>query len=132
MIESTEEFIKLRTSTDRIEYCRSIEDTASLQVWIDIITVCPEMKEWVVLNKTIPLEVLRILATDSDSKIRAAVADKRKLDNALFEMLSVDNDELVRQRIAYNKNTPVPILTILAQDKSNLVREAALSKMKNQ
>jgi hypothetical protein len=64
------------------------------------------MKIWVAHNKTVPTEILEILARDPDPSVRSAVAMKNKLTPELFVLLANDEDFRVRQRIAYNKNTP--------------------------
>ncbi len=129
MIESAEEFVRLRTSELRDEYLQAAEDEAPLAVWRDVIERFADMREWVVLNKTVPLEVLEVLASDASASVRAAVADKRKLSQALFQLLSSDVDEVVRQRIAYNKKVPPNLLDRLAEDPSPLVREAARMRL---
>lgn len=126
MIHSAEEFVSLRTSTDRTVYERATTEQASIETWTDVIIRFPEMRMWVAHNKTVPLEILKVLAKDSDRSVRASVAEKRKLDRELFEFLSRDPDELVRQRIAYNKKTPVEIIERLVNDDTPLVKDAAL------
>ncbi|HBS35639.1 MAG TPA: hypothetical protein DEA50_11285 [Parvularcula sp.] len=125
MILSADEFVELRRNNDP----RAAHEEANFEVWMDVISNYPDMKEWVVHNKTVPLEILLLLADDPDSDIRACVADKRKLSEQLFEKLSLDVDDLVRQRIASNKKTPFDILKRLSQDKSRLVREAAIKSL---
>jgi hypothetical protein len=115
MINSAEEFVRLRTSEDRAEYEKAAYDSATLEVWHEVLSRYPDMRKWVAVNKTVPLEVLSILARDEDVDVRWMVAMKRKLSAELFDLLSRDSDETVRVRIAYNR---------LAEDPSELVREA--------
>ena len=129
MIKSAEEFVRLRTSDKMDEYNIAGSEPAPISVWLDIIARYPEMKRWVVLNRSVPLGILEILATDADSSVRATVANKRKLSLALFELLSRDVDEVVRQRIAYNKKVPPSILRRLSMDASSFVREAAIKHL---
>ncbi len=77
MINSAEEFTTLRTSSDPALYGRAAHDHASIDTWLDLITHFPEMRTWVAHNKTVPLEILRILARDPAPQVRACVADKR-------------------------------------------------------
>lgn len=107
----------------------AVEDAAPISVWLDVIDRFPEMKEWVVHNRTVPLEILEILASDLERRVRATVADKRKLSATLFDLLSRDVDEVVRQRIAYNKKAPIMIIERLALDPVPLVRTAALERL---
>ncbi|ENX04237.1 hypothetical protein F900_00221 [Acinetobacter modestus] len=131
MINSAEEFILLRNSETRDEYIRAASEDASDLVWIDIISRFPEMREWVAYNKTVPLNILEILARDENESVRAAVAMKRKLSPELFDLLSRDNSEEVRHRIACNKKSPIYILKILANDPIMFVREAALKHVES-
>ena len=126
MIRSAEQFVALRCSDERTDYEQAATEQATFEIWADIIARFPEMRTWVAHNKTVPLEILRILAKDADHVVRSSVADKRKLDRELFESLSRDPDETVRQRIAYNKKTPADIIERLTSDKSTFVSEAAL------
>jgi hypothetical protein len=129
LINSAEEFLRLRTSTFREEYLLAAEDEAPMTVWLDVIFRFPEMKEWVAHNKTIPIEILEMLASDGSASVRATVADKRKLTPELFGLLAKDVDELVRQRVAYNRKVPVQILQSLLTDASPLVRDAARKRL---
>jgi hypothetical protein len=125
MIHSAEQFVALRSSTERADYERAVTEQATVEIWADVISRFPEMRTWVAPNKTVPLEILRVLAKDEDRSIRASVAEKRKLDRELFESLSRDPDEVVRQRIAYNRKTPADIIERLTDDKTPLVSDAA-------
>ena len=129
MIASAEEFVRLRNSEVADEYSRAAEDVAPTKVWLDVICRFPEMREWVVHNRTVPIEVLNLLARDDAGSVRATVADKRKLSSELFELLARDNDELVRQRVAYNKKAPRHLLEHLLMDSSALVRVAAAKRL---
>lgn len=129
LITSAEEFVRLRTSDLPEEYGLAAEDEAPSTVWLDVISRFPEMKEWVVHNKTVPLEILELLARDDSVSVRATVADKRKLSLELFELLAHDDDELVRHRIAYNKKAPVHVLEHLSTDTSLLVRATAMRRL---
>ena len=129
MIVSAEEFVRLRNSEVADEYSRASEDTAPAKVWFDVIYRFPEMREWVVHNRTVPIKVLDLLARDDASSVRATVADKRKLSSELFELLARDNDELVRLRVAYNKKAPMHVLERLLMDSSALVHAAAAKRL---
>jgi len=132
MILSAEEFVRLRTSDVREEYVRAADEGAPVGVWRDIISRFPEMREWVAHNRMVPLEVLEILAHDSQSQVRAVVAGKRKLSAELFELLSQDSDEVVRQRVAYNKKAPMHIIKRLALDQVPMVSSVALLRLQEQ
>jgi hypothetical protein len=69
----------------------------------------PEMRFWVAQNKSVPLEILEILARGPDASVRRMVAMKNRLSRALIDTLARDEDATVRQRIAYNKKTPIEV-----------------------
>ena len=129
MITSAEEFVFLREHEDPESYRRAATEDAPEAVWEAVIETYPEMRFWVIHNKTVPLTILKRLARDSAVCIRAAVADKRKLDRELFDLLSKDVDESVRQRIAYNKKTPLDVLEQLSTDTSDLVASVAKDRL---
>ena len=129
MILSAEEFLKLRTSENPDEYRRSAQEAAPIEVWNEIIDKHPEMKTWVIHNKTVPLEILWALSDDPDHLVRSEIASKRKLDKNLFEKLANDHHETVRQRLSYNKKTPREILRHLANDPEVLVSEPAKQRL---
>ena len=65
---------------------------------------------------------LRLLATDTNPKIREAVASSYNTPVDLFETLAKDPDEGVRGCVAKNEATPCDILRALADDRSETVR----------
>lgn len=107
MIKSADEFIRLRTSEIKEEYDRSAHETADISTWTEVIEKCPDYKEWVIHNKTVPIEILERLMLDQDPKIRSAVARKRKINDKIFLMLSRDNDENVRYALMCNTKLTV-------------------------
>lgn len=129
MINSVDEFVRLRTSDNPDEYGRTIHESLEQNVWFEILNARPDMIFWVVQNKTVPLSVLEQLASHSDSTIRRAVARKRKLSQAIFDQLAHDPDEYVRLAIAMNAKVPRNLLLELAQDESQVVADGANSKL---
>ncbi|MFD4262621.1 hypothetical protein ACFWR9_34620 [Streptomyces sp. NPDC058534] len=106
MIESAEEFIRLRFSDVPEEYGRASTESAVPDVWREVIERHPEARFWVAQNKTISLEILQVLAGDPDPRVRAMVASKRKLTPDLLNMLAADPDESVRLTVARHKSVP--------------------------
>ena len=102
MIESVEQFISLRTSENPEEYNRAAHEEAPAPVWRELIETHPDMRFWVAQNKTVPIEILRSLAGDKDSRVRHMVASKRKLPEDLQILLARDPDESVRNALAHN------------------------------
>ncbi len=100
MIHSAEEFFALPTSSVPEEYRRAAHEEASPGVWHDVMERYPQLRSWVAHNKTVPLTVLVLLASDQDPDVRSAVADKRKLTIELFRQFACDPDDGVRARIA--------------------------------
>ena len=102
MINSAENFIKLRISDNLEEQHRASFDEADEAVWLEIIHKYPEYKEWVIHNKTVPIQILEILAQDEDASVREAVARKRKINDYIFNILSTDKEEQVRYALISN------------------------------
>ncbi|MDQ0586425.1 hypothetical protein [Variovorax paradoxus] len=130
MIESAEEFSRLRLSSIKEEYDRAAHEEASVEVWIDVIENYPELRQWVAHNKTVPLAILKYLV-ENHPEANLFVADKRKLSPELFDILSKDENYLVRERIAINAKTPIHILENLSKDSIEDVAQAARYNLKN-
>ena len=92
MIESAEEFRRLRISDDPEEYNRAAHGNASLETWLEVIERWPDMREWVAHNKTVPVAVLEKLAYDPDPRVRSTVATKNKLPEHLQLVMARDDD----------------------------------------
>jgi hypothetical protein len=76
-IESAEEFVRLGTSEDPVEYSRAAQDEATESTWRDVIERFPDMRFWVAQNKRVPLSVLEVLRHDADENVRQMVTNKR-------------------------------------------------------
>ena len=76
MIDSPEEFRRLPQSECRDEYLRAAHDEAPMEVWLEVIRRWPDLRFWVAQNKTVPLEILEILAKDPDPKVPDMVSRK--------------------------------------------------------
>ncbi|WP_248919916.1 hypothetical protein [Pseudomonas entomophila] len=124
MIDDAEEFIRLRSSRLKSEYDRSAWEEVPLSVWYEVIDKYPDYRQWVIHNKTVPLEILEYLCNFGE-RLRTFVAEKRKLSPELFERLSRDVSSDVRTRIAVNKKTPLPILERLMHDEDEDIVETA-------
>ncbi|MDA3648851.1 HEAT repeat domain-containing protein [Saccharopolyspora indica] len=124
-IQSAAEFVRLRSSVVPEEYRRAADEDAPLEVWRRVVDEYPSMREWVVHNKTVPVEILEALASDADPAVRFRVAMKRKAPPRVLEVLAEDPDESVRERVSSNKKTPNYLLEKLIADPSEVVREAA-------
>lgn len=129
MIESADEFIRLRTSDAKDEYDRAAHDEAPVDVWWELVHKHPDMKVWVVHNKTVPHEILDALSTDTDAAVRSAIARKRKASPELLERLARDPDESVRHAVAFNAKAPEHVLEILLDDAWEPVAAAAKQRL---
>jgi hypothetical protein len=76
MIESADEFRRLRESEIPDEYRRAAHDEAPVEVWLEVIRRWPDMRFWVAQNKTVPVSILEILVNDPDEKVRDMVLRK--------------------------------------------------------
>ena len=117
--------MELRRSQRPEECSRAAQDSAPVEVWLDVIQRFPDMRFWVAQNKTVPVEVLAVLACDPDSRVRSRVAMKNKLTDDLFALLAKDQDDSVRASLAHNKKTPSEILVGLVEDQSPIVSAVA-------
>lgn len=130
MIESAAEFERLRRSSNPDDYRRAAkEEAASVEIWHEIIEHYPEMRLWVAQNKTVPLNILEVLAQDADNRVRLMVSMKRKITSDILEMMAADTDESIRLRVARHRRTPEAVLERLAHDPWRQVREAARERL---
>lgn len=125
-ITTAEEFVSFLEDDD-IEVQQSARlCTATLDVWRDIILGYPDFKFWVILNKTVPLEILDELSRDPDVGVRMNIARKGKLPREIFERLAVDENADVRRTLAYNRKLPIHLLDKLTNDPDEKVQKSAL------
>ncbi|WP_424567939.1 hypothetical protein [Streptomyces sp. CH-036] len=124
MIETADEFVRLRNSSDPQECRRAAVEEAPAQVWMEVVDRYPEERLAVVQNKTVPLAVLEIMIDDPDTRVRFMVAMKRKLSPDLLERLAHDVDESIRMRVAQHRNTSRETLESLRRDPWSEVRAA--------
>jgi hypothetical protein len=129
MISSAEEFYRLRSSDSQTEYERAAHDSAPIEVWLLVIDTYPEMRQWVAHNKTVPVEVLAILARDPDAEVRFFVAMKRKLPEYLQLELARDADYTVRNRIVWNAKATKSVLEELSKDREENIRRKAMERL---
>ncbi|OEJ21643.1 hypothetical protein AS594_39695 [Streptomyces agglomeratus] len=129
MIESAQEFIRLRYSENPQDYQRASTDEASYDVWIEVIAHHQQARMWVAQNKSVPLEILQILAADPDPSVRVMVAMKRKLTPDILDQLASDPDESVRLAVARNKKASKGTLERLLSDDWGEVRSVARERL---
>ena len=122
MINSAAEFLGLRTSDAPEDQHRASMEPAPIEVWEELIRDYPDMRFWVAQNKTVPADILKVLATDGDRQVRAMVARKRKLDPAVAMILAKDADEGVRMAIVSNPRMPDEVLRLLLDDPWDRIR----------
>ena len=130
MIKSAEEFVRLRESDDIEEQDRAARESASLGIWLEVIEKYPHKREWVAHNKTVPHEILKILADDQDSKVRWMVATRRSAGEEILEKLAEDVNEGVRERVLYNPKVTKKILQKLIHDPWEDIRIDAENKLR--
>ncbi len=125
MIESAVHFLNLCHSEASDDATRSMAETASLSIWIEVLDNYPTLWADVAQNRTIPPEVVERLAADGDERVRWLIAEKRKLPSTVFARLASDLDPGVRQRIAANQKTPITLLEKLVRDVNQDVSSVA-------
>lgn len=130
MIKDAKEFIKLRQSENRDEQERASREPADLDVWLEVIKDYPNFKSWVIHNKTIQIEILEILCSDSNPEIRACVARKRKINDVIFNKLSNDPDENVRFALMFNTKLPIDMIKKIKIDDSKWLKQNLEERVK--
>jgi len=130
MIESAEEFVRLRTSTVMEEYNRAAHDSAPDEVWYDVIERYPDMWFWVAHNKSISEAVIRRLFNTGDCKVLSFLAMKRKTPGDLLLQLCYTGDQWIRFTLARHPKLPPAAIELLANDRSAEVREAIQKRLK--
>jgi hypothetical protein len=122
MINSAEDFVRLRTSNNMDEYLQAAWDEAPLEVWIEVIEKYPDMREWVAHNKSIAIKIMEILSDDEDDREKFTIASKNRLPEFLQLKLAKDPDSSVRNRIAFNKKATLKSLEVLLNDEDEEIR----------
>jgi hypothetical protein len=130
VIDSAAGFVRLRFSDDPEEYRRAASEPAELAVWLDVIENHPEARVWVAHNKTVPLEVLSILAEDPSQEVRFMVSMKRKLTPDILARLAADPDDSVRLQVARHRIAPRAVIEELTHDQWTTVAETATERLK--
>jgi hypothetical protein len=128
-IHTASEFIAALENPDAthnsfIRFCE-----ASTQTWLEIVNHSEEAAVWVALNKTIPLEVIQVLAKHPSARVRRFAADKNRITPELIALLATDQDPTVRLRIANHKKTGAKILHQLLHDDWEQVAEVARKRL---
>ncbi len=125
MIESLKEYESILDSDDLAIRRKAATETATAEVWLDILVRRPDLAEDVAFNKHLPATILDILIDSSSAHVRSTIAMKRGLEHKQFEKLAKDNDDSVRIMIANNRKTPQPVLEELEYDSCESVSLAA-------
>jgi hypothetical protein len=128
-IYSAEEFVRLRSSQIREEYTSAAWAEASDEVWLDTINGYPDYARWVAHNKSISVNIIRMLAEHSDADIRDFIAAKRKTPPEILWILAKDDAESVRHSVVFNAKTPKEILEHLTNDLVEGIRQSAQKKL---
>lgn len=129
-ISSAQDYVEMASCSEVEGKTALREARLSEEVWIQIIKNHSELKRTVTLNRYLPENVLRILASDADAQVRTDVANRRALPQDLFAVLARDNDEGVRARIAWNRKSPKSVLDRLALDSADTVSEPARRRVR--
>jgi hypothetical protein len=128
-IDSAAEFVRLRESEDPAEYWRAAHEDASIDVWRDVISDYPDMRFWVAQNKTVPVEILTVLAQDADGRVRSMVARKRSIGDEIMKVLAADVDSGVRMSIARHPKVTRSVLELLINDEWDEVARVAQERL---
>ena len=129
MIESAEEFVKLRLSEDPVEYRRAANEEALDSTWLEVIYAYPRMAGWVAHNKTVSELVMRRLSELRDSEVDMQLAMKRRTPPDILWRLAQSENESVRLTVALNPKSPRPVLELLANDEWERIRDVIQKKL---
>jgi len=129
MIETAEEFVRLRQSENQDEYSRAAHDEAPIEVWCEVIGKYTDMVFWVAQNKTVPYQLLELLAGHHESRVRSMVASKNKLEEALLIKLASDPDGSVRMSIVRHKKATAAVLRLLVSDSWSEIANLAAERI---
>lgn len=129
MIESAEEFKRLRESDIPEEYHKAAHAEADIGVWEAVLQHHKTMAFWVAQNKTVPVEILEKLAKHEDSRVRSMVASKRKIPESLMLTFVSDSSSSVRHSLVNNGKVTERVLSVLAKDSWQAVRDRAIEKL---
>lgn len=126
MIHTAEEFKNLCDNDEDVTFAHQ---TASTEVWIEVLSKYPQLERCVAANKNIPDSIIDHLSKSLDIDVRWKIATKRKLSRVVFERLAGDTDPTIRHRIACNPKVPSHILHMLSIDPDPMVASAATRKI---
>ncbi|MDG2390721.1 MAG: hypothetical protein P8M30_15540 [Planctomycetaceae bacterium] len=116
MINSADEFVRLRQSEDPDEYHRAAWEEADVDVWREVMRAYPDMLEWVAHNKSIPEVIIRELYRLGDKKVNDTLARKRKTPLDILEEFAHSSDESLRLSVARHPKAPRSVLMMLQSD----------------
>lgn len=125
MIDSPADFHRFWMSGNPMLRHRLTHDEASVETWRAVIASLPEARATVARNKTLPPELLIVLAGDEDPRVREEVAGRRGLPRSAQETLISDAEMLVRHRLAFNATLAADLRARLEEDEDETVRHAA-------
>jgi hypothetical protein len=126
-METVQEYVQL--VNDDFKKARAVIKEA--EFWIGVLKNAPDLKFEVVLNKSLPGDILSMLAKDEDDRIRSFVAMKRSLPHEVFHWLSCDENESVRMAIARNPKTPADILEKMKNDSWSEIRNVITERLRS-
>jgi hypothetical protein len=129
MIETVAEFMRLVESDDSVERNRSASEDAPTSVWIELVNNYPSMRFWVANNRTVPIEVLQMLARDVNWRVRNRVASKASCPEDILALLSSDDHDSVVASVAGHPHTPSDALRRLSTHEWKQVREKAIRQL---
>ena len=126
MINTIQEYLHLAANDNIQDNNKTRTEELSPAVIGEILHHYPEKKAWLVHNKHIPAEVLRLLCTDENADVRFTVAMKNKNDRYIFETLMNDPDFSIRLAIIRNKKLPIDLLKKMAHDTNKTIAQEAM------
>jgi hypothetical protein len=130
LISNIDEYIKLADNDNLEDNNRVKNEELSSSVIFEIIQNYPERKSWLVHNKHIPIEILKLLSKDEDIDVRFTIAMKKKCNRSIFEVLMNDSDFSVRMAIVRNNKLPIDLLEKMLNDSEPEISDEAMNMLK--
>ncbi len=128
MITSAEEFVRLRQSEVTADYERAATDSASDDVWLEVIESFGVFASWVAHNKSISETIIRKLYSLDNLDVQLVLASKRRTPSDLLISLCEHENDSVRLAVAHNPKAPPEALDVLLNDTWTRVREVAMTR----
>lgn len=106
------------------------EMSAATEVWHEILDRAPDQANTVSMNRTIPEEIMRRLATNEDWRVRDSAIGLRRPSADILAMLAHDEHDAVRSTVATHPSTRIETLETMRDDPWDFIRETVAARLR--